>query len=711
MSVSSEGRRRRQVLTTRQKMIIQILVRMASEPVTVSAISEKLNVSSRTILREMPAVESWFRDNDFRFIRKPGVGLMIEENSDQLMLIRELLDMEDVIPVFSRQERRRHLLGELLSNTEPVKAYVYTSRYHVSEGTLYGDLDALGRWLSDYQVKISRRPGVGLYMECRESAYRQAAANAVFEFMEEDQLFALINEEISKDDSERRDDKLIHFLEPKAIRLVRMLLSEAESQLNIQYTDSGYMNLVVHLTLALSRMQAGRVVERMEERGRLKQTSEYEVASRMAVEMEKHFLVDVPESEIDFIAMHLTSARIWPCGTSSRGQRKVMSDRQIVMSMAGVVEQLIGLPFRSCSDMIDDLVTHMHAMMSRLAMNLRIENSQTESIRQNYPEIYQAVETSCEVLKEMFAMSEMPEAEVGYIAMHFAAAAEKLQETEQRIVVVVVCPTGMGTSKMLAANVRRSFHNIEIRKIISAFGISPEELRRDGVDLILSTVVLNTDFPHLCVSPILQEQDKLLLQNTIEAIHRRRIRRKSRNYYRTPVPDLESIVRISRIGLEIAEIIYTFRIGRKECAVDVRELIQQAAALFADTDEKKHEIARAIEAREKLADTFISEMGVYLLHCRTAAVTSDRFGYLCLETPMQTEKGEARGAVVMLIPDNDATVHAEVLSSLSVLLVEKADFLQALCSGDQMSASAMAKEALIRYYQAETGKQLGITER
>ncbi|MBO8434846.1 MAG: HTH domain-containing protein [Tyzzerella sp.] len=54
----NKGENEKSGLTSRQKAIIQILTQFtATNPVTVSAISEKLKLSSRTILREMPKIE------------------------------------------------------------------------------------------------------------------------------------------------------------------------------------------------------------------------------------------------------------------------------------------------------------------------------------------------------------------------------------------------------------------------------------------------------------------------------------------------------------------------------------------------------------------------------------------------------------------------------------------------------------------------------
>ena len=65
---------KKEKLTLRQKKIIEILIYEENNmPLTISHVSDKLKVSRRTILREMPYVEKWLKDNNFKFIKKPGI--------------------------------------------------------------------------------------------------------------------------------------------------------------------------------------------------------------------------------------------------------------------------------------------------------------------------------------------------------------------------------------------------------------------------------------------------------------------------------------------------------------------------------------------------------------------------------------------------------------------------------------------------------------
>lgn len=699
-------------LSKRQKAIIQLLVQMNTRPVTVSAISEKLGVSSRTILREVPVIEKWMTDNDFHFVRKPGVGLSIAEDPENLRLIQELLEVEQILPMYGRQERRRQILGELFFSQEPVKAFAFTSGYHISERTLYEDLDALDLWLSDYRLSITRRPGVGIFLPGNEAALRQAISNAVFEFCDVDKLFgdqAAPLSDFSKIEGPDQNPLLV-FFQYSIVRFAGRLLAETQDTLNVRYTDSGFISLIIRLSLAIYRIQTNRpITQPVQTPEHLSKIAEYSAAKHIADEIEKEFSLNVSEYEIGSIAMHLSSARIWSRASEITDPLQSMNVRRIVTSMTAIVEQLTELPFRSNDTLIDDLVRHIEPMAKRISMDFIIENSNTDAVKQSYPEIYSAVETSCQVLREWLAPKELLEADIGFIAMHFAAAAERIQNQEQKIAVAVVCPTGIGSSRMLAATLTRTFSTIEVRRVISAFSIDTANLQEEGIDFIISSMELHTDFPHLTVGKVLQIQDKLRIQNEIDSINRSRIQKKTK---RVAAPNLamqlSDIQLMSFLGKEIVELIQNFRITHMRTVENFEQMINWSSKLFAKNSECKKKIADGFRTREKISDTYLPDYQICLFHCRTDAVKHSRFGYLRLEHPLETEKGPIMGAVIMVAPDSFTDeIYMKPVGRLSALLIEEPRFLQALQKGDTTAGVSLAENALVKYYQNEISKLTG----
>lgn len=701
-------------LTPRQRSIIEVLAKTAGNPVPVGAVSEKLGVSSRTVLRELTSVESWLKENGFTFTRKPGVGILIEQDHADAPPLETLLDTEKVQSVYSQKERRRQILGELLFLDEPVKSYVFLSRFQISEGTLARDLDALDEWLSPFQIRIVRRPGVGILLEGSETAFRQAIANAALEFVDEGEILKLLREPEDKktpSEPELLKNRLFSFIEPQIVIFVEKILAHTEQELNIKYTDSGYMALIVHLSLSIRRLRSGEKIEMdPEELKNLMGFPEYPVAERIAKQIGQQFRLNIPKEEIGFITMHLSSARIWPQTRRMRTQLQSVNTSQFVMSIVESVEKELGLPFHTCSRMIEELTSHMDSMISRLSMNIHLDNAQGDTIRQKYPDIYQAVERACELFRDRLYIEDISSSEITYVAMHFAAAAETLRAEQTKVTAAVVCPSGMGASRMLAANLMRSLHNIEIRQIMSAFSLEPDKLRENGIDLVISTVPLTIDFPFICVSPIPQAQDMLVITRAIESINTRRSKEllpKVTADVQNRQMSLEDIRSLTRMGEEIAQLLDHFLIKDIPGAKTAESLLGQAAGLFAESILDRQVISQDLACREAVKSTFIPELGIYLLHCRTAAVLHCRVGYLKLDTPLTSGDGTISGAILLLAPQSGQDECVEVISRISMLLVEDKRFLQALQRGDADEGRMLAKNALIKYYQNQIIKKKG----
>ncbi len=127
-------------LTSRQKEIIILLVNQKSEILTISEIAESLNLSYRTVIRDLIKIEAWFIENDFKLIRKSGVGLLLDEDQDNKEFILELLDEEKIDVSYKKEERYLFILNELLNSKEPVKMFYFKNKLKTSEGTLSNDL-------------------------------------------------------------------------------------------------------------------------------------------------------------------------------------------------------------------------------------------------------------------------------------------------------------------------------------------------------------------------------------------------------------------------------------------------------------------------------------------------------------------------------------------------------------------------------------------
>jgi mannitol operon transcriptional antiterminator len=699
--MAEKGRKGRNSLSSRQREIIKILIEMESETTTVAAVSERLGVSSRTVLREMPVIEQWLLENDFHFSRKHGVGLSIQETPEHLELIRELLELEGVRHMYSRDERKRWILGELFFADGPIKAFAFTSRFDISEGTLYSDLDSLDEWLSEYDVSIVRKPGLGIYLEGEELYMRQAIANAVIAFCEMDRITEKIAGAESLEGLSSGGNPLLTFMRPEIVSFARDEVRRCEERLNVHYMDSSELNLIIRMSLAIYRMQKGSFLTKLPaEKGRIGALAELSVSRDVAASIRKNFDLQVTEPEIGRMAMQLSSTRFWSDVSEFNDPMQTMNIRRITLSMIGIAEQMTEIPFHADDILIEDLVKHLTVMVRRFAMDVLEENVQAEAVRERYPDIYKAAAVACQVLQELGLPGQVRDSDIGYVAMHFAASAERIQENEQKIVAAVVCPTGISSSRMLAAGLGKSFPGIEIRRVLSAFNIDARALWEEGIDLIISTVDLKTDFPWMRVSQILQAQDMMRIRNEIVRINRERIRQRTQTVGSRREGNLRirDIRRLTDLGIEITQILDHFRLV-SAAAESTGELMELAALSVAETSQAADAVRRGFREREERASTYVGEMRICLYHCRTRALEHSRVSYLRLSSPLKTEEGTIEGALVMAVPDGLRDYQTEPVGRISALLVEEERFLKALKAGDEKESISLVETALEKYYQ------------
>lgn len=232
-------------LTPRADKIIRILLRFSPDsPVTIGIISEELGVSDRSVQRELPTVEKWMKHNGFCFVRKRSVGLLIDETPERLKELAALLDEKDTnnsAPADNRPERLTLLCHDLLLAEEPIKSYYFTEKFEISEGTLTADLNQLETWFTKYQLKLVRRPGLGVFIEGTEIARRQALTSFICKQVNEHHSIGNL-----QDKKFLSDRNFINEIDGEVMAEVNHILGGCQKQLGMQLSDNGYLHLLVY---------------------------------------------------------------------------------------------------------------------------------------------------------------------------------------------------------------------------------------------------------------------------------------------------------------------------------------------------------------------------------------------------------------------------------------------------------------------------------
>ena len=103
--------------TLRTQQILEILL-SGKGPVTKQEIADQLGVSKRTVQREFGFLESDIRPYGLSLVNHKGKGIVLSGEQQNIEELRSRL-RDDSVEEAGIDERRRHLLFELLRDREP----------------------------------------------------------------------------------------------------------------------------------------------------------------------------------------------------------------------------------------------------------------------------------------------------------------------------------------------------------------------------------------------------------------------------------------------------------------------------------------------------------------------------------------------------------------------------------------------------------------
>lgn len=694
--------------------IVQCLLD-GSDMVTAGTIAEKLGVSSKTVSRELPKVELLLRSYGLELLRKTGAGIQITGDPSKIDLLRQdALNTETA--AYTPQQRQIILAGQLLQATEPIKLFSLASMLKVTDGTVSHDLDKLESWLKQRGLLLVRRPGLGAYVKGSERDIRRALIEILYTNLDEERLLQLFHdpEQGPHKGAGAAEQYLLKLVDKQMIHDLEQLVHEVESGLPHHLSDTAFIGLVVHLSLAIQRMRKKEDIHiDTTTLTALRKRREYRMAKELARRITAQFQTEVPEDEIGYITMHLMGARSF----YRKGDDEVVSvmDNFHLVRMARSImkcaQQETGRKLLDNKELFLGLVNHLGPSISRLRMHMDIRNPLLEEMRSAYPELMELAGKAVKPMEQELGEA-LPEAEVAYIAMHLGAAlAEPHSASRQHVRVIVACQTGMGTSRMLAAGLKQAYDTIEIVDLVSALQVNREYVQHTEADFVISTVPIPwSPLPVVVTTPLLDQRDKARIDQEL-------VRQADCGPHHTPsvstqkaLPFLESLQRMDAYNRAIQALLHHFFGKELHAEPSIRDVCQAASRAVASDTEAQEGIVAALLRRESEGETVLRGNAMVLLHARTDLVPGPRFGILHLEQPMlyPERDGEAvRTAIVMLAPKESSCEALETIGAVSAALLERWGLIAILNEGNPHDIYQELEHIFRDFYQQKYKELFG----
>jgi mannitol operon transcriptional antiterminator len=704
------------IIQLRVKNILQCIC-SEDDYITVTEVARDLGVSSRTVLRELPAVETWLTQRGCKLEKKAGVGIKVIADCDGRNRIMRSLREAKEERIYTPRERQTIICSELLQNQEPVKLYAFTRILNITEGTVSKDLDKIEEWLNQHRLSLVRKQGLGVYIEGEEDDIRKCMISLIYENINENYLLGLLRENISQYQAPISTteliarNRLLNLVNNDTLHQLEELVRNAEADIGQKLADSAYVGLIVHLAIAIQRIAKNEDIimdpRFMEE---LRQSREYSIARKLARRIESIFAISIPEDEIGYITMHIKGTKNGVLSADSAPDHAEDGNlAELVNEIIGVAEAETGKFLSRNDKLCSGLINHLRPALSRLRMKLEIRNPLCEAVKTHYPHLMQLAGKCAEVV-ERYAGIPIPEPEIAYIAMHLGAAIEQNEVASRRVYrAVIACATGIGTSRLLAAKIENEFENIQIVEVTSALQIKADWLREQGIEFIISTVgIEQCPIPVVIVNPLLLEADK---QNLIHLLEQVKTNFAGLPHFRKKTSDLKAKMQeLNHYGEAVTEILDNFFVKANSQAGDIDSLIGEVCNDLYLKGADRNKLELALREREAKGGTYIAEHGILLLHCRTEAVKQLYFGAVKLRCDPQFTIGPSEAAqlaIVIIAPANCTRYVLEAISFVNGMIIEKSGFIGLLLHGTAADACDELSHILDEFYRLKHNKYFG----
>ncbi|WIV19925.1 PRD domain-containing protein [Paenibacillus polygoni] len=684
--------------TERTVQMTRFLLAMPGRFVTVRELSDELDVSEKTIKRELSAMEEWLSDYALTLNRKPGAGLMLEGEPSAFESVRSVLETFKAPASYSREERRYFIISELLLSSEPIKLFNFASRFKVTEGTLSHDLDLIEGWLEAFHIKLMRKPGYGIYVEGTEKDYRAALIHLLHESVDEYELIRLVRDPLNESGQkigriqQHIRNRLLNLVEDRTIVMIEKNLTELEERTGMKLTDSAFIGLAVHLALAIERIKKGqRIVIPPSVLSELRLHPDFKAAHMLVKRLEESLELEIPEDEVGYITMHLKGAetRIQTEAESEAAYENVSFELvRLARKILKEAEAETGFELKSNSKLFYGFISHLGPAIERLRLGLDIRNPLLSQIKEQYATTYKVAKKCAKVLED-YLDKPVPEAEIGYIALHIGAMTEYagVKFRERPVRVLIVCANGMGTSSLLQTRIRKKFPSLQVVDAISAAEVSELD---EQVDLVISTVDLSSRRQVVKVSPLLGEADIKNVKTALEHLE--------------PLPEIQPVSNEASASLPatlekqknliqgIQDLMNNLVIEDQVESRTIHELIDKIARQFTAEEEEASTLSLELHDRERLGETILSTEGIFLLHCRSTVIHRLALGIMRFKEPLTygTENdANLNAAIILLAPKQSERTYLEAASEVSKSLIDRPGFAIRLSVARQ---AALTKE-------------------
>lgn len=228
----------------------------------------------------------------------------------------------------------------------------------------------------------------------------------------------------------------------------------------------------------------------------IESTKEYEAAKSIMYDYGNRSKIIIPDVEIIYFSFYLISQRLMISADNDQKFTVPQELRVGVKNSLNVLEHDYSMKLSEDEQLYSGLLMHLARDMYPLMFNFYIENTFITTIKKDFIQGYYMAVSFANDLKKSIQL-QLPENEIGYLAIHFASFIERGRTKNVKIVILLGRLQSIGY--LLKNELERRYSNISIKTTVISQNSPNDNQDLLNFDLIISFVPIGVEQSNLIV--------------------------------------------------------------------------------------------------------------------------------------------------------------------------------------------------------------------
>lgn len=635
----------------REKLILQILLKNIGEALSIKEIAKATKIKERTLYREIKNLEDSLQRSGIELVKEKS-RYILKGNVSSLDSSLFETNFEDY--AYSTETRLTLILCFLILN-EDTSIKDISDKLMLSYNTVATTITTIEKILFDYKLTLIRKKGQGIEIEGKEVDRRVLLISLLCNEISDEEFFTRLN---------NRDilssNPFIKFLNFDLIK--KVFYENKHLDVFNLYTDSSIKKLLISLNVVFLRISYTTEIKENFTAQEYNSIISLLNASKEIVDF------DITEDIIQFLIKILKTCRLIEQLSYFNDKYSYTLVYKINLLIKYVSEKM-NVDFTQDTNLSSGLIAHVESAIKRHQMNLTEENDELlEFVLKNYNELYLIIKSE---LLVVFDEINFNSTELSYIVIHFASSFEQIYR-KNFIRALVICASGIGSSKILGSQIRKNIP--EIKNLEYTIPSKVTKSLVNNYDVVISTIELEQDIDYLLIPTILKEKDISLIQERILA---------SRSFKRNDFVKSEDSFNIDKLGSACQIILKNTEYIVADNTKNNKEILGNIFENSTLVINNKEEIVDSLLERHNKNSVVIPNTDIALFHTLDKEL-AEPFIIICSLNnvlAMKDAMGEEQRVeyfIIMVSPNEQE--YTELLSQISIAILDDKIFGEAITS-------------------------------